>query len=616
MKPPSLTFRAISSSRAFPIAKVAVSALLAVLLLLASRSAWADGGSESAGDLRAKIQAAFQSHYLATEFDAAEGALLALIQGCNARCAREDLAFGWMYIGIVRAGKQAPDQAQAAFEQALALDPKVVLDTSVASPETAALFVAAGGKVTGVELPEPNAAPAVDTPRTEAELRTEAARAGLVCGPQLGSLQTRRALPVWCEGSRKFWRVTLRYHAFNADDWVSVRMNPVGKRFEAQIPCSATEFAGPLKYFVTVTNPDGGLVATLGNLKEPLSVQVAENVDEPAPAFPTKVPPDRCAVQETCPPDFPGCEDTTSEARGTLKWGETCAKSKECKAGLYCEPEGHFCEASPQCDIDDDCPGGATCEDRSCQFHGRAKRVEAKHPSVFGLHFAMDLGPVAGNDVCSTQNTAFECTTTRSGREYPPALSDDIALEEGEPGDPYPGGSVGGFARGSMRLLISYDRGIHPNVTLGARLGVAFNGAPSGLDQPAFLPLHLEARASYWFLGTAPEHVQPFVALGAGLAQVDLQKKLVVQDCSTQVSRKQFEDCINAEGDFASPPESLPDVEVTATRRLGRGFVSANAGVYVPLFRQLGVVPAVAGALMFPEVGFVLQPSVGVTMAF
>lgn len=612
MTPPLSTSHAPTSKR--PSAWGTWALLTALLVLSVCTSAWAEGSSTS--QLRTKIQAAFQQHYLATEFDAAEAELLALIQGCDASCAREDLAAGWMYIGIVRAGKQAADEAQAAFEQALALDPKVKLDISVASPETAALFVAAGGKVQGIELPAPNAAPSVETPRTESELRAEAARAGLVCGPQLGSLQTRRSLPVWCEANPKFWRVTLRYYAFNADDWVSIRMNAVDKRFEALIPCSATEFAGPLKYFVTVTNSEGGLLATLGNLKEPLVVQVAENVEEPAPAFPAKLPPERCAVQETCPPDFPGCEDTTSETRGTLKWGQTCAESRECKAGLYCEPEGHFCEASPQCDIDDDCPRGASCENRLCQFHGQPQRAQAKHPSVFGLHFAMDLGPVAGSNVCSTQNAEFECTTTSGGRAYPPALADDIALEPGEPGDPYPGASVGGFARGSMRLLLSYDRGVLPKVTVGGRLGVAFNGGPTGVDQPAFLPLHLEARASYWFFGTAPERVQPFVALGGGLAQVDLQKKLVVQDCSTQPSRSQFEDCINAEGDFEAPPESLPEVEVTATRRLGRGFVSANAGVYVPVFRKLGVVPALAGVLMFPEVGFVLQPSVGITMAF
>jgi len=228
----------------------------------------------------------------------------------------------------------------------------------------------------------------------------------------------------------------------------------------------------------------------------------------------------------------------------------------------------------------------------------------------------MDSGPVAGNDVCSTRDTEFDCVATASGRSYPDQLPDSIALEEGEPGDPYPGSSVGGFARGSLRLLLSYERGVLPKLTVGGRIGVAFNGAPTGVDQPAFLPLHLEVRASYWLLGTDTQRVRPFVFVGGGLAQVDLQKDLVVRDCSTQPSRAQFQDCIHAEGDFESPPEDLPEVEVTATRRLGRGFAMGGVGVYVPVYHSLGVVPAVGGLVMFPEVGFVLQPSLGATVAF
>ena len=89
--------------------------------------------------LGAQIEVVFQENYLATEFDAAEAGLLALIQGCDASCARTDLARAWMYIGIVRGGgRQDAEGAKEAFEQALALNPKVELDARVANPETAA----------------------------------------------------------------------------------------------------------------------------------------------------------------------------------------------------------------------------------------------------------------------------------------------------------------------------------------------------------------------------------------------------------------------------------------------------------------------------------------------
>lgn len=553
----------------------------------------------AASELRTKIEQVFEEHYLTTEFDAAENGLLELIQTCDASCSRADLAHAWMYIGIVRGGgRQDRDGAKQAFEQALALDPKVQLDVRVVNPDTAAMFAAAGGRVSGVAPPETR--PEVgDQPRPEAALRAEAARFGLVCGPQLSRHQTRRALPIWCETSAASARVTLRYHAFNADDWVSVRMNRPPTRagksrgFQAEIPCDVTEFAGPLRYFVTVTNAEGGLVATLGNLKEPLVVEISETVEEPPAAFPGAEPPTRCEPSETCPPDFPGCHDAAaSKLRGEREWGQACKASHECREGLHCEPEG-FCEVTRE----------PTQHETSSQL------------SAFGLHFAMDLGPVAGTDVCSTQNTDFDCVATQTGRTYPGELPEAIALEEGEPGDPYPGSSVGGFARGTMRVMLSYDRSVWSKLTVGGRLGVAFNGAPSGVGQPAFLPLHLEARASYWLLGTDTRRVRPFVFLGGGLAQVDLKKDLVVRDCSTVPNRGQFQDCINAEGDYESP-EQLPEVEVTATRRLGRGFAAGGAGVYVPVYRNLGVVPQVGALLMFPEVGFVLQPSLGAMIAF
>ncbi|HEY6727187.1 MAG TPA: dickkopf-related protein [Polyangiaceae bacterium] len=575
----------------------------------------------AAGDLRTKIEQVFEEHYLTTEFDAAEAGLLALIQGCDASCSRADLAHAWMYIGIVRGGgRQDAEGAKQAFEQALALDPKVQLDVRVANPETTALFAAAGGKVSGAAPPEPRPE-LVREARPEDELRAEAARFGLVCGPQLASLQTRRVLPVWCETNLASARVTLRYHAFNADDWVSVRMNvaePAGKgqRFQAEVPCSVTEFAGPLEYFVTLTNREGGLVATLGNLKEPLVVGVSEQVDQPPPAFPGAEARARCEARETCPPDFPGCADPAAATeRGDREWGQACTASRECQKGLYCEREG-FCEVSRECRADADCPAGGACVDGLCDGTARAAGKTSSPFSAFGLHFAIDFGPVAGDDVCSTRDTDFDCVATQTGRTYPGELPEAIALEDGEPGDPYPGTSVGGFARGSMRVMLSYDRSVLSKLTVGGRLGVAFNGAPSGVDQPAFLPLQLEARASYWLFGTETERVRPFVFLGGGLAQVDLQKDAVVRDCSTEPSRGQFQDCINAEGDYESAPATLPEVEVTATRRLGRGFVGGGVGVFVPVYRNLGVVPQVGGLLMFPEVGFVLQPSLGAMLAF
>jgi hypothetical protein len=172
------------------------------------------------------------------------------------------------------------------------------------------------------------------------------------------------------------------------------------------------------------------------------------------------------------------------------------------------------------------------------------------------------------------------------------------------------------MARGSLRVLLGYDRVVLPKLSLGGRVGVAFNGGPSRVDEPEFLPLHLEGRVSYWLFGTERRRARPFFYVAGGLAQVDLRKELVVHDCSTQATRRRFQDCLNAEGDFETLQSGLPEVHVTATRKLGRGFVSAGVAVFVPVFGSMGLVPAASAWLMFPQVGFVLQPSLGLMVGF
>jgi hypothetical protein len=80
-----------------------------------------------------------------------------------------------------------------------------------------------------------------------------------------------------------------------------------------------------------------------------------------------------------------------------------------------------------------------------------------------------------------------------------------------------------GFA--TRRILVGYDRRFGENITLGARLGFAFNGSPKATtpDATAFLPLHAELRVSYW-LGDKPlasDGLRPYLGLAAGIAEVD-----------------------------------------------------------------------------------------------
>ncbi len=80
-----------------------------------------------------------------------------------------------------------------------------------------------------------------------------------------------------------------------------------------------------------------------------------------------------------------------------------------------------------------------------------------------------------------------------------------------------------GFA--TQRLLLGYERVFIENLTLGARVGFAFGGSPKPTvpGASAFLPLHAELRASYWF-GAAPfsgTGLRGFAGAAIGVGEVD-----------------------------------------------------------------------------------------------
>jgi hypothetical protein len=83
----------------------------------------------------------------------------------------------------------------------------------------------------------------------------------------------------------------------------------------------------------------------------------------------------------------------------------------------------------------------------------------------------------------------------------------------------------GGVGFATRRVLIGYDRVLGENITLGAKLGFAFGGSPKATtgNGTAFLPLHAELRASYWF-GKAPfasDGLRGYAGAAFGVGEVD-----------------------------------------------------------------------------------------------
>jgi hypothetical protein len=263
-----------------------------------------------------------------------------------------------------------------------------------------------------------------------------------------------------------------------------------------------------------------------------------------------------------CPPDFPGCKDTTAEPPRKVE-----------------------------------------------------KLAAPDYPTNWlGIHFAADIGFIQGANVCATSNEDFECFAAGGDTAYPAALPAALDGKPGELGDPYPGTGIrSGASGGTLRALVSFEHAFSNRFSAAARLGYAFGGGPAGIGGRSFLPVHVEGRAQYWLRGLSAKGVQPYLHVGGGLAQVDIEKTgVTVRDCSQLPTRREFLDCINAENayDSGNDPE-LPRQSLDSYRKLGKGFATAGGGVTVPLVGHANLQINLNAMLMLPSVGFVLEPSIG-----
>jgi hypothetical protein len=120
-----------------PVQQSFLSLIVLALALLFPQLASAQYTRDAAANR--KVDEAINMHYLATDFDKAEGVLMGTVKACEDKCSPQTLARAWMYIGIVRgSGKSNIGGAKEAFQSAVALDASVKLDVALATAETQA----------------------------------------------------------------------------------------------------------------------------------------------------------------------------------------------------------------------------------------------------------------------------------------------------------------------------------------------------------------------------------------------------------------------------------------------------------------------------------------------
>lgn len=462
-----------------------------------------------------KIDEAINTHYLMMELDKAEAMLKDIVAACEDQCSPATKAKAWMYVGLVRgSGKNDLAGATEAFSTAKGIDPNVRLDEGLATPETKAAFDSTPGGSGGTSSPSPAPAPPPPPSVPMGDIPGD-----MVCTPDVTEIATRMPIPISCESSLKPVSAVLKFKEYGSSSWKKVDMQKVGNTFQAEIPCDLTAVAGPLEFYVGAKDRNDEYIDQYGSKKQPAIFNISESGSNDL-AFPGQAPVMRCdGPNSDCPPDFPGCGNSSSRTCGEGDWGATCKNSTECKCGLACD--GGTCVQAASCSTDSDCKGGEACFDGYCGVAGGSSAHGPHKKHWIGLTFGVDAPFIGGDDLCSADrnaNYSSYCLLSNGSNFPPPGAANPEEVDVGL-----------GPSMGQLRIKLSYDYAVIDKLTLGARLGFAFVNAPvpagdavDGNNNPisGFFPLHLEARLAYSFMSLAKPGLRVGAFLNGGLMEV------------------------------------------------------------------------------------------------
>jgi len=201
---------------------------------------------------------------------------------CKWGCSKEVRArlhrdLGVVYITGLRDRKRGREQ----FSKALALEPRIELDSAQITPEVAGVFQRA---------------------RWEGDTKTNKKPR---VGPRKIEHKTPRAaqhdtpLPIYLRLSPAVQAKTVELHyTWGSRPWMSLRMKRMRGGYGAQIPCADVQVGETLEYYAEARDADGEDVAQLASKQEPLQVEVERRLSKNLPSFPGERPPKRCGGDE------------------------------------------------------------------------------------------------------------------------------------------------------------------------------------------------------------------------------------------------------------------------------------------------------------------------------
>jgi len=264
--------------------------------------------------------------------------------------------------------------------------------------------------------------------------------------------------------------------------------------------------------------------------------------------------------------------------------------------------------AEQTCSDDGPCANGLSCDKGICTL-AKPKEPEAQtRRNWLSISFSPDISLVSGDDVCSKEGQKaqhFVCARA-DGSRYKGTPTAGVANNVNT-----------GFALGTMRLALGYDRLISESLSLGVRIGFAFNGAGEG--GASFLPVHGEGRLTYWPMSgsLADSGVYPFLFVSGGVAQVDSRVEVeVLEDgevCGADNPSDITSPCQNASSDGR-----IEDRKQTLSgyKQAGLGFGSLGLGLRFAPSARAALNLGVRTSVTFPSFSVVFSPEAALTLGF
>jgi hypothetical protein len=505
----------------------------ACLVLALARSAL---GAPNDADAQKLRHDAVYTDYLATNFAEAAKKMEQAVALCRAPadCAPAVRARVLCDLGVVYFALQRPDDGRAQFAAALKEDPSVAMDGDLATTDLQREFTAIKGRPGG---------PSADAGAGAVGTAPPSPQSDMVHSPP-ASQAVLTPLPIYVElpDGIQAVKVYVRYRPFGAKEWKTAYMSKVGAGYGTELPCADVgDSSGDLKYFIQAVDGAGDVVASSGRLSDTYRVKIVQRLDGEAPHLPGRAAPGACAAATDCPPEFPGCHETKT--------------------------------TSAACVSDDECAQGQSCVDGACSGAevAAAPALAPYKKNWLSIGFQEDalLMPSA-SDAC-TGGTGYTCFGSDGSyyADLPLAGADDQVN--------------GGLRLATMRVLFGYDRAITENVMLGGRVGFALGGGPQRPTASGFMPLHLEARASYWF-GNDPlarAGFRFYVLAAGGAAQIDAGVPVDV---------------------YANPQAYMmgQSQSYQAWKKTGLGFVALGGGAMFAITPATGILVEVKALEAFP----------------